>query len=64
MATVTLAQVFNAGRRITRMDSADYGGSYEAWRSDSNARRRGRNAAHRARTEALLPLDTIVPAGE
>lgn len=63
MAT-TLADVFNAGRTITRMDSADYGGYIEGYRADSNRRRCQRNAANRVRSEHMLAWDTPVPAGE
>lgn len=64
MATVTLADVFNAGRTITRMDGADYGGYIEGYRADSNRRRCQRNAANRVRSEHMLAWDTPVPAGE
>jgi len=62
--TVTVADLFNAGRRITRMDAADYGGYAQGWRDDSNHRRRSRNAANKARAEHCIPWDTIIPAGE
>jgi hypothetical protein len=64
MATVTIADLFNAGRRITRMDGADYGSYWEGYRADSNSRRRQRNAAHKLRAEALLPWDAVIPAGD
>jgi hypothetical protein len=63
MAT-TLADVFNAGRTITRMDGADYNGCIEGYRADSNRRRCQRNAANCVRSELMLPWDTIIPAGE
>ncbi len=64
MTTVTVADLFEAGRHITRIDSRDYSGCPEGYRADNNVRRRQRNAALRLRAEALIPWDHSIPAGD
>lgn len=63
MAT-TLADVFAAGRIITKANMEDYSRFPEGYTTDSNTRRAQRCAAHRARRDLVLSWDTIVPPGD
>ena len=61
---VTVADLFAAGRTITRMDGRNYQGYPQGYRDDSNTRRSQRRAAESYRSEHLLAWDLIIPPGE
>jgi hypothetical protein len=60
----TIADLFAAGRTITRMNGEDYAGYWQGYRDDSNRRRSQRRAANTYLRHHLLYWDEVIPPGE
>lgn len=60
----TIADLYDAGRRITRMSGEDYGTYLQGYRDDSNIRRSQRNAVSSYMRKHVMNWETVVPPGE
>lgn len=64
MTQVTVADLFDAGRKIARIIPADYDGYPQAMQADINSRRRQRESALRLCRQASIKPSHRVPPGE